>query len=30
LDTEERPTLIQIDPHYTVPRINLDNCTWEE
>jgi hypothetical protein len=30
LDTRERPTLIQIDPHYTVPRINLDNCTWEE
>ena len=30
LDTRERPTLIRIDPHYTVPRINLDNCTWEE
>lgn len=30
LRTQERPTLIQIDPHYSVPRINLGNCTWEE
>jgi hypothetical protein len=30
LDTRERPTFIQIDPQYSVPRINLDNCTWEE
>jgi len=30
LDTRKRPTLIQIDPQYSVPRINLDNCTWEE
>lgn len=30
LDTREKPTFIQIDPQYSVPRINLDKCTWEE
>jgi len=30
LHTQERPTLIQVDPYYTVPRINMDNCTWEK
>lgn len=29
LDTQQKPTYIQIDPYYSVPRINLSNCEWK-
>jgi hypothetical protein len=29
LDTQQKPTYIQIDPYFSVPRINIGNCEWE-
>ena len=29
MDTEQKPTYIQVDPNFSVPRINLGNCEWE-
>ena len=29
MDTQQKPTYIQVDPNFSVPRINLGNCEWE-
>ena len=29
LDTQQKPTYIQIDPYFSVPRINIGNCEWK-
>jgi hypothetical protein len=29
MDTLQKPTYIQVDPNYSVPRINLGNCEWK-
>ena len=29
MDTQQRPTYIQVDPNFSVPRINLGDCEWE-
>lgn len=29
IETEKKPIYIQIDPNYSVPRVNLSNCDWK-
>jgi hypothetical protein len=29
MDTQQKPIYIQVDPDFSVPRINLGNCEWE-